>query len=84
MSFYFSHDADAGGFAYWSGQIGSGQITLPSAAHVIAYNAAYADAVILAGKQSAAATFTAHVDTATETLTYENALPQAVLPCFPW
>jgi len=70
--FLFSHDADAGGLAYWSGLIASGQITLPSAAYVIAYNAASADAAILTGKQSAAATFTAHVDTATETLAYAN------------
>ena len=70
--FLFSHDADAGGLAYWSGLITSGQITLPSAAYVIAYNAESADAAILAGKQSAAAIFTAHVDTATETLAYAN------------
>lgn len=72
--FLFSRDADASGLAYWSGLIANGQVTLPSVAYTIAFNAQPADAAILSAKQSAAATFTAHVDTTREIQAYANSV----------
>ncbi|MFZ6745027.1 DUF4214 domain-containing protein [Undibacterium sp. JH2W] len=57
----FLHDADVSGLEYWSGQINKGVFSIGQAALAIANGAIGADAITLASKGSAAASFTAEL-----------------------
>jgi len=68
----FGHTADPAGQTYWVNLINNHVVNLGQAAYTIAYNAQASDAASLAAKQTASATFTAHLDQATEVSAYQT------------
>lgn len=75
----FGRPAETSGVSYWSNQVATGRITLPSVAYTVAYNAQAADAAILEKKRSAAQAFMAALDTPDKVARYlRNVAPGRV------
>jgi hypothetical protein len=70
--FLFGRPAETGGVSYWANMVASGQITVPSVAYAVAYNAQAADTAILEKKRSAAQAFMNALDTPEKILRYQN------------
>ena len=73
----FGHGADLPGLQYWVAQVNGGAVTIGQLALSVLGGALGADATAIASKQTAAASFTAAVDTAPEVLAYAGAAANA-------
>jgi hypothetical protein len=74
----FNRNAEPGGLAYWSQEIGSGRVSLADAAMHILGGAANQDITAVANKLAASAAFTAALDTSPEILGYAGS--EAIAP----
>ena len=68
----FGRDAKTAGLTYWTVEINSGRVSLPTAALTILNSAAGADKAVFDAKMDVANAFTAELDTTSEVLAYQS------------
>lgn len=75
----FNRDPDAGGLAFWSAKVNSGDLTRANAAVSIMAGAQFSDVDIIDKKNQVASNFTAAIDTANEAAGYDGLAANAIV-----